>query len=135
MTNTLIAAALAGGGIPLAPGSTIHALGGTAAVVTVFIGVAEFDSDGNVSVRLVQGILGTADAVLYTAPAGKSAIIFQIILSNTSGVDVTGVKIGFYGTAATAANQIISSLTVPLNGTAILANGVLRVQNAAGTLI
>lgn len=133
--SSLIASALAGGGIPLAPGSTIHGLGGTAAAVTFWIGVAEFDSDGNVTARLVQGVLGTADAVLYTAPAGKTAIVYQIILSNTSAVDVTVVKIGINGTAATAANQIISSLTVPANGTAILANGVLRVQTATGTLV
>lgn len=121
-------------GLPLPEGASLHGLAGTAAVITYTILGAEVTPDGYLHKVLGQGQLGTADSLLYSVPAGSNAVVMAIILANTSGSAVIGVALGLNGSSATAANQIMSSTTIPANGAATFADGVLRVTDAAGNI-
>lgn len=61
----------------------------------------------------------TGDATLFTTAAATVTIIRTIVIANTDSTART-VSIAFGGTAATAANCIVSGLSVPANTTTIL---------------
>ncbi len=121
--------------ICLTPGSSIHALAGTASVVNILIFGTEQSPDGTQSTNklLSQAVLGTSDSNIYVAN-GVITSISSIMLANTSASIVSGVALGFNGTAATAANQFLSSTSIPANGQAIFVDGVLRVYDSGGNL-
>ncbi len=132
------------GGIPFQPGDTLHGLAGTAAVINCIIyGVEVFPPtldrgvpQSYINKQLAMTQLDTADAILYTVPSGPclASLMSQIFLVNTSASPVSGVKLGINGTAATAANQLLSGLTIPANGYAVFVDGVLRVYDSGGNL-
>ncbi len=63
---------------------------------------------------LAQGQLPNAAGVLYTVPAGTSAIVKQIALANTDGAATHNATIYVNGTGA--GNQILPVTTLPING-------------------
>ena len=81
---------------------------------------------------LAQGQLAVTDAVIFAPPTRGAALVTTLILSNTSASPVTGVKLGLNGTAATAENQLLSSLTIPANGQAVLSDGKLTIYDSGG---
>lgn len=120
----------------LSNGNSIHALAGTASVVNMFVFGAESTSGVpfGQSKLLGQAVLATTDSTLYGTSPGSSADITYIILANTSSSIVSGVAIALNGLASTAASQIVSSMSIPANGQAILMDGVLRVYDSGGNL-
>jgi len=117
-------------GLPLAEGDTLHGLAGTGGVITYSIFGASLVKAG----LLAQGELATGDAIIL-GPTPGGITISALILANTSGTPVTGVALSISGAASVAAGQIISNLTIPASGQAILAgDGQLRVYDVTGQL-
>lgn len=67
-------------------------------------------------IKLYQGQPGTSGATIYTVPAGKSVIIKQVLIVNTTGSNATATlnSVPSSGTAS-ASNRIISSLDIAAN--------------------
>lgn len=79
---------------------------------------------------LAQGQLGSSASVLYTAPASSQVFVKGVHLINTSGADVTGIKLFIGG--AVAANQILGSMTLLAGGMAVMEENGWVFYNAAG---
>lgn len=120
--------------ITLAATETLRGKAGTDAVITYTIMGMEVDVATNVGTYKThgQGVLGLGVSVLDTADAGKADLLRDILLVNTSGADVPGVKL--YVNGAVAANQI-SSFTIPANGSAVYAHGEWKIYDSAGSLL
>lgn len=73
----------------------------------------------------------SADATLYTSPAGTVTIIRTIVVANTTAGALT-YALALGGTAATAANCIAQGVSIPANTTSIIYGPI--VLPAAGTL-
>lgn len=68
-----------------------------------------------------SGYPGALGSVLYTVPGGKSAIVKNIVLTNTTGTEATiHVSVVPSGGGAAADNRILSNYAVPANGIATL---------------
>ncbi len=123
-------------GLPLNAGNSIHGLAGTAAAITYTLFGAEVGPDHQVLNKvLAQGVLGTADGLVYAAPPHMNSAVTHLFLTNTTGSAVTGVAIGINGPASTAGNQLLPSLTIPANGSASFIDGVVRVNDASGNIL
>jgi|SRR5579859_1295249 len=122
------------GGLLLGNGDNLRGLAGTGAVVTYTVSGVESIADVLNHKILAQGQLGTSDGVLYDSKPDMATVVTEVILANTSGTAVTGVALSINGSSATAANQILSSTTIPANGQAIISNGELRIYDASGNL-
>lgn len=70
----------------------------------------------------------TSNGTLYTAPAA-GAVVLNIHITNTTTADAT-ISLGIAGSAATAANQFLSTKTVPANGGTYDWSGFLALGNA-----
>lgn len=64
---------------------------------------------------LAQGQLSNTTEILYTVPASSSCLMKQILLSNTTGNRIGGIK--FYIGGDLSKNQIVT-LSIPPNGSA-----------------
>ena len=119
-------------GLFLAANDSIHGLAGTAASITYTI----FGKGPLQSKILAQGQLGTADALLYSpaTEGGEQALVSAIVLANVTSGAISGVKLGINGSAATAANQILSSSSIPANGQAIFDGRSWTVYDSGGNL-
>ncbi len=118
-------------------GDSIRGLAGTGAVITYSLfGVQAKSGNPNqfLGKLLAQGQLAVADGLIYSNPAGVATAVGMLVLSNTSALAVSGVKVSINGPASTAANQIISGISIPANGMAIFSDGALRVFDAAGSI-
>lgn len=58
---------------------------------------------------------GTGNGTLYTVPGATTATIRNIHICNTTGTAAT-ISLALNGTAATAANCLLSALSIPANG-------------------
>lgn len=108
------------GEIVVDAGSTIQGVAGTGTAITYSIFGTEISS-GNIETYKRLGSTGqlpTSTGTLYTAPATAPADVASITLTNTTGSDVTGVKIFIGGSAAS--NQLTGSITVPANGSCVV---------------
>ncbi len=123
-------------GLPLGAGDSIRGIAGTASAITFTLFGAEVTVANGVFYNhvLAQGVLGVADGLMYTPPTGNQAVVTQIVLVNTTASPVAGVKLGVDGPSTTAANQLLSGLTIPANGSAVYLNGELRVYDSGGNL-
>lgn len=121
-------------GLPLGAGDSLHGLAGTGSAITYTIFGVEVGAQTQfVHKVLAQGVLGTADGLMYAVAAGKTAAIMSIVLANTTASGVSGVALSINGSSATAGNQIVSSITIPANGQAIFTGeGVLSVYDSSG---
>ena len=73
----------------------------------------------------------SADATLYTSPAGTVTIIRSIFVANTTNGALT-FSLALGGTAATAANCLYGTVSVPANTTTVIYGPITLL--AAGTL-
>jgi len=123
------------GTIPLASQSTIQGLAGTTSVVSYTIfGNAQTQGVPSYGV-LAQGLLTTANAILYTAPPDTTAFISLITLANTSASAVSGVTLAINGSAATATYQVMPGVTIGANGFATLNSQAWEVHDVTGNAI
>jgi len=108
--------------IILGPSTTLSAIAGTATAVTCSIfgdtvsGSPPIDAFG----MLYQGQLSNAAATLLFVSPGTQRLIKSILLSNTSGSSVSGIK--FFSNGNAAANQLVT-ITIPANGSATWTDG------------
>lgn len=122
------------GSIPLGSGNTLQGLAGTASAVTYTVfGLTTSSGTPNYAV-LAQGQLGTSNAILYTVPYGGSTFVTLISLANTTATAVSGVSLGINGTSATASNLVLSSVTIPANGSLTYQSGGLAIRDVNGNL-
>jgi hypothetical protein len=99
----------------LAAGETIRGVAASATAITYTIEGMELSAAGAESYKtLAQGQLASSAGTLYTTPSLTQTFVKAIHLVNTTGADVSGVKLFINGTAA--ANQITGSLQIPANG-------------------
>ncbi len=122
-------------GLPLGSGNSIYGLAGTGAVITFSLLGSTVDAGGLVTPQtLNQGQLAATNTLVYGVPSGVWAIVTAIFLTNTSSSPVTGIALALNGSAATAGNQLISSITIPANGLATLIDGKLTVYDSGGNI-
>src|SRR5262245_48061481 len=119
--------------ITLEAAGTLRGRAGTPAVISYTIFGDEISGSPSTDAFKVlgQGQLGTGIATLDTVPGSTQALIKEIHLAETSGVNVSGVM--FYINGSSASNKITGSITIPANGTAIY-DGKWNVFDAAGVL-
>lgn len=126
------------GSLLMGVGNTLHALAGTASVVTYTLsGIQAVEAATGpkfLATTLAQGQLLTTDSILYTVPGGTNTSVSSLIFANTSASIVSGIQVSINGAASAAGNQILSSFSIPANGCAIWTAGVLRVYDASGNL-
>jgi len=82
---------------------------------------------------LAQGQLAAAAATIYTATANGPTFIKAVFLANATAGDITGIKI--FAKGLLAANQLTGTITIPANGTALYADGVVTVYSNAGVIL
>lgn len=116
--------------LTLAAGETISAVAAAATTITYTITGMELNAGVEAYKVLAQGQLPASAGVLYTAPASTQAFVKSLHLANTSGADVTGIKLFKNGTGAI--NQLTGSMTIPVNGWASYEEDGWRVYNASG---
>lgn len=122
--------------VTLAATNTISGVAGTATAVTYTLNGDEISGTPATDAfkPLAQGQLPTSVGTLYTVPGSTQALLSSIVLVNTSGVPVTGIKLFQNGTAAT--NQILQSLSIPANGRAVIdVDGDLQVTDVNGAIV
>lgn len=118
--------------ITLETGGTLSGKAGTASAITYTIqGDAVTTTDAFKT--LAQGQLASSTGTLYTTPASTQALVKQIHLANTTGLDVTGIT--FYVNGTAAGNQITGTMKIVANGTAVYDSGSWRFYDANGALI
>lgn len=93
--------------------------------------------------KLYIGQPGTTIATLYTAPASTTAIVKNIILSNTGSTSAT-VTVNFVpsGGTAAAANQVLSSypvnaydtITIDMAGVLETGDSLQALQDTSGAI-
>ncbi len=122
-------------GLQLNTGDSLHGLAGTGAAITFTAFGVEALDDTNLQHRvLATGQLATGDGLIYSPGPGRVALLSTLILANTSGSLVTGISLGINGSSATAGNQIVSSISIPANGIAILNQNGLSVNDSNGNV-
>lgn len=80
---------------------------------------------------LPQGLIPSSVGTIWPALAGPSLV--YLMLSNTSGIPVTGIKLFMNGTAPT--NQIGPTFTIPANGAAYISANSLQVVDSNGAVV
>jgi hypothetical protein len=118
--------------IVLEAGQTLQAVAGTDDVIAMTVDGMELASGVEAYKTLAQALVQNAAGVIYTVPASTQAFIKSIHLANTSGADVSGVKLFVGGT--TAAKQITGSFTIPANGWAAFEENGWNVYTPTGEL-
>ena len=119
--------------LTLSAANTIAGVAGTNSAVTYNIFGMTLNAGVETYDVLAQGQLSTSAGTVYTVPGATTAFIKQISLVNTTGTQVTGVKLYINGTAAS--NQFTGSFTLPANGTAMLDDDGLSVYDQYGSLL
>jgi hypothetical protein len=80
---------------------------------------------------LPQGLIPASVGTIWSATAGMSLV--YLLLSNTSGIPVTTIKLFMNGTAPT--NQIGPTFTIPANGGAFLSASGLQFVDSNGAVV
>lgn len=123
------------GTIPLASGNTLQGLAGTASAVTYTIFGTVTGAAGSPNYQvLAQGQLGTSNAVLFTVPYASTALVTLVSMSNSTATAVSGVSLAVNGTAATSTFQVLSSVTIPANGSLVYHSQGLAIRDVNGNL-
>jgi hypothetical protein len=85
-------------------------------------------------VRMAQASLANAAAVVYTVPAGQSAIVKQVIVANTTTVTVAAfVRLVAAGGVGAATNDIVSNVDIPAKS--VLVFDLSQVLPVGGTVV
>lgn len=118
--------------ITLSPTDSLSAVAGTATAITYTILGDAITSSGDAFKVLAQNQLPNSVGSVIAATAGQQSLIKTILLSNTTGSTVFGVKFFINGT--TDSHQIIS-MQIPANGSAVYESGTgWRVYDSNGGL-
>jgi hypothetical protein len=108
---------------------SVTGLAGTTGVIVYSLMGTKFTNYGEKPFTLAQGTLTDAAVVLYTPEITETAKIQTIILTNTSALAVTGVKVLVDGT------QISPALVIPANGCAMFDEGTgWKIYNTSGEI-
>jgi hypothetical protein len=118
--------------LTLAATNTLQGVAGTATTITYTIFGMEFSGGVETYKVLAQGQLGTSVSALYTVPSSTTTFVKTIILTNTTSDLVGGITLLVNGTAA--GNQIVNSISITGNGTAILDDSGLKLNDGQGCL-
>jgi hypothetical protein len=117
--------------IPLSSTDTMSAVAGTNNIVSYsFVGdniVANLDGFK----VLPQGLIASSVGTIWPTLAGASLV--YLLLSNTSGIPVTTIKLYLNGTAPT--NQIGPTFTLPANGGAFISASSMQVVDSNGAVV
>lgn len=117
--------------ITLSSSDSIQAVAGTATAVTSTISGDEINAGVDTFKVLDQRQLPISAGSLYTPGGGKTALVKQWQLSNTTG---SPVNITLYLNGTAAANQI-ASFPLPANGEAALGDEGWKIYDANGALL
>lgn len=118
--------------ITLSPTDSLSAVAGTATAVTYTVLGDAVTSTGDAFKVLAQGQLPSSAGSVISATAGQQSLIKTILLTNTTGSAVFGVKFFINGT--TDAHQIVS-MQIPANGSAVYESGTgWKVYDSTGGL-
>lgn len=101
--------------IALGPTDSLSAVAGTATAVTCTVFGDDISSNTDSFKQLYQGQLPSSPGTLIAATAGHQYLIKTILLSNTTGSTVSGIKFFTDGTAG--ANQLVT-LVIQANSSA-----------------
>lgn len=107
---------------------SVTGLAGTTGVIAYSLMGTKFTNYGEKPFTLAQGILTDAAAELYAPAITETAKIQTIILTNTSALAVTGVKVLVDDT------QISPALVIPANGCAVFDGAGWKVYNTSGEI-
>ena len=82
-------------------------------------------------VLFATGFPSTAGTVLYTVPSGASAIVKNVVMTNTTGTDAwVHLSIVPQGDTSQASNRVLSSYNVPPNGISTLDCSIVMPANS-----
>jgi len=108
---------------------SLTGVAGTTGVIQYSLMGTKFTTYGEIPATIAQGTLADSSAELYAPPATEKTKIQSIILTNTSGSAVTGVKI------AVDTYQISPALVIPAYGCAVFDEGTgWKVYNTSGEI-
>lgn len=113
--------------LTLAATETLRGVAGSASAITYTV-TGDEKTTSNAYKVLAQGQLPSSAGTLYTAPGSTAALIQRIMLANTTAGAVT-VSLYINGTAA---GNLIVSLSVPANGSAMFTHQGWRVLDSSG---
>lgn len=110
---------------------TISAVAGTNNIIAFTFNGDQLVAGADTFKVLPQGLIPSSVGAIWPALAGPSLV--YLLLSNTSAIPVTGVKLFMNGTAPT--NQIGPSFTIPANGGAFVSANSLQVVDSNGAVV
>jgi hypothetical protein len=120
-------------GLLLGANDSLQGLAGTASALTYTIfGSTASGTQAQSAGILAQGQLGTSNATLFSVPTQTTATVTLIQVANTTASAVSGVKLSINGSGATAANQLLSSVTIPANGFATFTGDTWQIRDSSG---
>ena len=119
--------------LTLAAGNTIQGVAGTASAITYTINGCEIAGGVDTYKILAQGQLPDSVAAIYTVSGSTTALVKNIILTNTT---VSGVEnVILYVNGTDASNQIHSAITIENNGSLIFDQTGWKAYDSSGILI
>lgn len=118
---------------PLALSSTdtISASAGTGSIIAFTFNGDNLVAGADTFQVLPQGLIPASVGAIWPALAGPSLV--YLLLSNTSGIPVTTIKLFMNGTAPT--NQIGPTFTIPARGGAFVSASGLQVVDSNGAIV
>lgn len=118
---------------PLALSSTdtISASAGTGGIIAYSFNGDNIVAGVDTFKVLPQGLIAAGVAAIWPALAGPSLV--YLLLSNTSGIPVTTIKLFINGTAPT--NQVGPTFAIPANGGAFVSANSLQVVDSNGAVV
>ena len=73
---------------------------------------------------------GTSNGTLFTAAAGKTTVVKEIVISNTTGTAATvTLNVVPVAGSATAANRIVAAKSIPANDLVVIALSLVMNEN------
>lgn len=110
---------------------TMSAVAGTNGIISYSFNGDNISTGFDAFATYPQGLIASSVGTIWPALAGPSLV--YLILSNTSGIPVTTIKLFLNGTAPT--NQISPTFTIPANGGAYLSANSLVVVDSNGAVV
>lgn len=117
--------------LSLSSTDTISAVAGTNNIVTYTFNGDNFPGGVDGFKVLPQGQINSSVATIWPTLTGPSLV--YLLLSNTSGISVTTIKLYLNGTAA--GNQFGPTFTIPANGGAFVSASGISVVDSNGAVV
>lgn len=107
----------------------LYAISGTASVIN---GIANLDEVTTADAfKAPITLVGGTATVLYTAPAGGPGLVKNVVLVNTSGTQVGGIKL-YKGSSAVTATQISGTIVIAANGMYVYTGEIAQPYDGTG---